>query len=258
MVVGASESLFPLTNLRTDTKTDTWRSTDLASPEIEFTWATGQTISGLALAFTNLIAGSTMRLRLYDAESGGTLLYDNITTLVDSIDAPVGFTSINSLTFNYGGGVHLSTFFDAVPSVRRASITLTSASNPDGFIEIGRIVIGDAFEPDDNANYGAKTSFEDTTKKIRKSSGNLSVNRGTVSRAIEFDMGDMSENDNFALLKIFRRVATSQPVFLSLIPKADIDKSNLDLQIYGLVDEAFEHILEAYNIYSSRIRLVEI
>lgn len=258
LVAGASASGFPLTNLESDIKTDSWRSTNLSTPEIQTTWNTAVSISGFALAFTNLIAGSTARLRLYDATSGGTLLLDSTINLVDSIDPPAGFSTLNSACFNFGGGVHLSAFFDTVTGVKRAQIALTSASNPDGFIEIGRMIIGDSFEPEDNAEYGARTGFEDNTRKARTSSGNLTTNRGTVSRFLEFSMGDMSENDNFSLLRIFRRVAMSQPIFLSLIPDSQIDKFNLDLQIYGLIDDSYSHILEAYNLYSARIKLMEV
>lgn len=259
MTVGASNSSFPLTNLKDDVKTNTWRSTNLSNPEIEITWSTGQTISGLALAFTNLIKNSTFRLRLYEDTAGTILAHDSGTiTISESIDPPSGFTTINSSSFNFGGGIHASAFFNPKLNIRRALITLTSAGNPDGFIEIGRIIIGDSFEPEDNADYGERFGFEDTTERVRTSAGNLISDRGTISRFLEFSMGSMSENDNFALMNIFRRVGFSQPIFVNIIPQTVINKTNLNQQVYGVIDDSYSHILEAYNLYSSRIKIIEI
>ncbi|MBA3756295.1 MAG: hypothetical protein H0X02_08760, partial [Nitrosomonas sp.] len=196
LAVGTTASGFPLTNLVDDAKAKTWRSTNLSSPKIKVTWPTAQVISGVALAFTNLIAGSTFKITLYDDPTAGTLLHDTSAIDVDySYDAPVGFGSIGSSSFAYGGGAHVSAFFESVSGVRRMEIEFTSSGNPDTYIEVSRIIAGLAWEPNDNADYGASVGFADNTSGVRTSSGNLITDRGTITRSMDFSMNAMDSQD---------------------------------------------------------------
>ena len=112
MVSGSQALGFSLSNMGKDTKNKTFRTTKLTNPAFQVAWSTGQTISGVALAFTNLISGSTFQITLYDATSGGTLLLDTGPVNVDySYDAPIGFSSIGSASFAYGGGSNVAAFF---------------------------------------------------------------------------------------------------------------------------------------------------
>lgn len=260
MAVGVSASGFALTNLVDDKKSKTWRSTNLTSPKIRVTWATAKSISGVALAFTNLISGSTFRIVLFDDPAAGSQLYDSGAIAINySYDAPVGFGSIGSASFAYGGGAHVSAFFDAVPGVKRMEIELTSAGNPDGYIEISRIIAGSAWQPNDNADYGAKVDFIDATTGIRTSSGNLVTDRGTITRAMEFSMQAMDSVDKAALNNLFRSIGRSQPLFISLIPGSGaIAEEQLSQQIYGKLEQDLSVSLPFFQRYSSSIRIVEV
>lgn len=260
MAVGASAIGFPLTNLVDDAKAKTWRSTNLSSPKIKITWPTAQVMSGVALAFTNLITGSTFQIKLYDDPAAGSLLHDTGAIDVDyNYDAPVGFDSIGSNSFAYGGGAHVSAFFESVSGVRRMEIEFTSAGNPDGFIEVSRIIAGLAWEPNDNADYGASTGFIDNTSGVRTSSGNLVTDRGTITRAMDFSMNAMDADDKAALNNLFRSIGKSQPLFISLIPGAgNITEEQLSQQIYGKLDNDITLTLPFFQRYSASIRIVEL
>lgn len=260
MAVGASASGFALTNLLDDKKAKTWRSTNLTSPKIKVTWAAAKTISGVALAFTNLVAGSTFRIVLFNDPAAGSQLYDSGAIAVNyGYDAPVGFNSIGSPSFAYGGGAHVSAFFTSVSAVRRMEIELTSAGNPDGYIEISRIIAGQAWEPHDNADYGAKVDFIDTTTASRTSSGNLVTDRGTITRVLEFSMQLMDSVDKAALNNLFRSIGKSQPLFISLIPSGGtITEEQLSQQIYGKLDQDISVTLSFFQRYSASVRIAEV
>lgn len=261
MAVGASAAGFALTNLLTDAKGSTWRSTNLTSPKIKVTWAAAQTLSGVALAFTNLISGSTFRVKLYDDPTAGTLLLDSgVVTVSYSYEAPRGFASIGSAAFAYGGGANVSTFFTSTAGVRRMEIEFTSVSNPDGYIEVSRVIAGAAWTPTDNADYGATTSFVDSTTGFRTSAGNWVTDRGTISRVMDFSMQAMGDVDKAALNNVFRYSGKSQPLFISLLPQTNaiILEEQLSQQIYGKLDVDMVVTLPFYQRYSSTIRIVEI
>lgn len=258
-LVGSTAGGFPLTNLIDDTKSKTWRSTDLLSPKIKVTWATGQTLSGVALAFTNLIAGSTFQITLYDATTGGTLLLDTGAVDVDySYDAPIGFGSIGSASFAYGGGANVAAFFASTAGVRRMEIEFTSAGNPDSYIELSRIIAGAYWEPEDNASYGAKIGFVDSTTGQRTSAGGLITDRGTIHRELSFSLEAMSSTDKASLNNIFRSIGKSQPLFISLTPGSSNTEDELFCQLYGKFDDGITTEFAFYSHYASQLKIVEI
>lgn len=257
---GNIASGFPLTNLVNDSKAKTWRSTNLSSQVIKATWTTPKSLSGVALAFTNLISGSTFSIRLYNDTVLGQILYDSSTIPVTfNYDPPIGFATINSSSFAYGGGCNVSVFTDTLISgIRRMEIELSSPGNPDGFIEISRIIAGIAWEPNDNADYGATTGFIDTTSGVRLSSGDLLTNRGTISRVMEFSLKAMDSEDKSALNNLFRSVGKSQPLFISLIPARQQKEEQLSQQIYGKLDQDISIGFPFFQRYDSTVRITEI
>ena len=110
----STASGFSVDNLKSDAKTSVWRSTDLAVQTLTLIWATAQVIDSVAMAFTNLISGSTVRIKLF-AETGDAVpLLDTGELLVEySYPPPAGFSTVGLASFPYGGGVYFSGFFDA-------------------------------------------------------------------------------------------------------------------------------------------------
>lgn len=258
-LVGSTAGGFPLTNLIDDTKSKTWRSTDLLSPKLKVTWASAQTLSAVALAFTNLIAGSTFQITLYDATTGGTLLLDTgVVSVGYSYDAPIGFGSIGSASFAYGGGANVAAFFASTAGVRRMEIEFTSAGNPDSYIELSRIIAGAYWEPEDNASYGAKIGFVDSTIGQRTSAGGLITDRGTIHRELSFSLDAMSSTDKASLNNIFRSIGKSQPLFISLTPGTSNTEDELFCQLYGKFDDGITTEFAFFSHYASQLKIVEI
>lgn len=259
MAVGASNASFPLTNLSDDSKTKTWRSTDLLSPKIRVTWASGQTIMGVALAYTNLIQGSTVTINLFNAATGGTLVYNSGAISVDyDYDAPIGFSSIGSASFAYGGGAHVSAFFGTITGVRRMEIEFTSDGNPDNYIEVSRIIAGRYITTDRDVSENTSIGFIDSTTGLRTASGNYITDRGTITRAMDFPLNAFSASDKALLNNLFRSVGKSQPIFVSLIPTATVGEEQLSAQMYGKFDQDMIINYPFYQRYSTSLRIIEL
>ena len=259
MVSGSQALGFSLSNMGKDTKNKTFRTTNLTNPAFQVAWSTGQTISGVALAFTNLIAGSTFQITLYDATSGGTLLLDTGPVNVDySYDAPIGFNSIGSASFAYGGGSNVAAFFAETSGVRRMEIAFTSAGNPDGYIEVSRVVAGTYWEPERGAAYGASVAFVDNTTGQRTSAGGLITDRGTIHREMSFSLNAMSATDRASLNNLFRSIGKSQPLFISLTPGQSNAEGEQFGQIYGKLADGISTDFAFYRYYSTQIKIVEI
>lgn len=259
MVSGSQALGFSLSNMGKDTKNKTFRTTNLTNPAFQVSWASGQTISGVALAFTNLISGSTFQITLYDATSGGTLLLDTGPVNVDySYDAPIGFSSIGSASFAYGGGSNVAAFFAETSGVRRMEIAFTSAGNPDGYIEVSRVIAGTYWEPERGAAYGASVVFVDSTTGQRTSAGGLITDRGTIHREMSFSLNAMSATDRASLNNLFRSIGKSQPFFISLTPGNSNTEGEQFGQIYGKLADGISTDFAFYRYYSSQLKIIEL
>lgn len=259
VVTGATASGFPLTNLTDDAKSKTWRSTNLTSPKIRYTWASGQTISCVALAFTNLIQGSTFAITLYNAASGGTLLYNSGAISVGAgYSAPLGFLSINSSSFAYGGGANVSAFFGAISGVMRMEIEFTSAGNPDNYIEVSRVIAGQYVTTERDVGEGASVGFVDNTVGKRTSSGNYITDRGTISRVVDLQLNYFNAADKAILNNLFRSVGKSQPIYISLVPTGTINEDQLATQMYGKFDQDLVINYPFYQRYNTSLRIIEL
>lgn len=214
-------------------KSKTWRSTTLATQTITATWSTGQDIAGVGLAFTNLIVGSTVQVKLYTLVADGSPALDSgIKTINFAYDPPQGFTSIGSDSFGFGGGGYFSTFFTET-NAEKMEIIVTSASNPDSYMEISRIVTGAVWSPEFGFQKGATAGYVDTTKSSRTDSGNSFVDRGIISREIRLDLGTLRASDRAALDQIFRSTGEHFPIYLSMYSGSATESEEVGGQIYG-------------------------
>lgn len=253
----SSASGFPLTNAGANSKASVWRSTSLSSQTISGDWAgTAKTINCVALAFTNLIEGSTVRVKLYQEIADVSPYYDSgVRTVWFAYDPPDGFTTIGLIAFPFGGGVHFPIFFNAA-TIKKFEIIITSSGNPDGYIEVGRILIGNAWSPEHNAEYGATIGHVDESE-INRTAGGQYVDRRGMHKTISFDLRYLSDADRSELSSIVRRNGKRSPVFLSMYPdETDEIFQNGNLFGYFRDPAQFEHVM--HSAHDTKVDIDEI
>ncbi len=253
----SSASGFPLTNAGANSKASVWRSTSLSSQTISGDWAgTAKTINCVALAFTNLIEGSTVRVKLYQEIADVSPYYDSgVRTVWFAYDPPDGFTTIGLIAFPFGGGVHFPVFFNAA-TVKKFEIIVTSSGNPDGYIEVGRVLIGNAWSPEHNAEYGATIGHVDESE-INRTAGGQYVDRRGMHKTISFDLRYLSDSDRSELSSIVRRNGKRSPVFVSMYPdETDEIFQNGNLFGYFRDPAQFEHVM--HSAHDTKVDIDEI
>jgi hypothetical protein len=146
---------FDVDNLQVDQKTKVWRSTGLSTQTITITWTDPENISAVGIAFSNLTRGASVCTKLYTNVADGTPVFDTNEESVDyAYGPPKGFNTIGLIAFSFGGGTYFSSLFET-QRVKKMEILVDNPSNPDGYIEISKIVTGKAFTPTIGARYGA-------------------------------------------------------------------------------------------------------
>ena len=254
----STASGFDKDNMKLDRKSSVWRSTDLSEQTITATWASGQTISAVAFAFSNLHIDSTVQIKLYTNSGDASAVYDSGELNIDyAYDAPVGFSTIGLNAFAFGGGTYFSHLFNEV-ECEKMELIVNSSGNPDDYIEISRIIAGFAFTPEYGARYGAEINHDDSTSILRTDAGDLVSNRGTLSKRINLTLGVLNAVDKQAMSTITRGRGAGKPVFASVYENSQNREERQAFMIYGVFNQLPGLNIFQKNRYSSTFSISEI
>lgn len=233
---------------------------------------------GVILAFTNLTAASTIRVRGFtgDPPTVGTGTAPTVgtpgTEQFDSgiqLAAPyqnIGFSAWDSDTFLYPNLTYKNkTVYARVWVPIHTPVNCTSIlieitdSNPTKAIEVSRLIVGKYWSPKFNTSYGLSTSIKDTSTNVRSEAGDLISNTGVRSSSLTFPLNWLTKDDRTTFSKLLKSVGTSKPIFISLFPNCveDLDREQQH-QIYGKVVQ-IPGIEYAYqDIYTSSLEVEEV
>lgn len=225
-------------NLQTDVKSEVWRSTSTTAT-ITATWTAPVAVQSVVFPFGSFTSTCTMRVRCYSDSAGTTLLYDSGTNNCSPASMSGYSADWSSLPFgvnNYGFGGY-STAVAYLPSsynVQRVVIDLVDTSNTLGYIEAGRLVIGNWWTPTYNpAHNSVKLGVVETTKNERSSAGDLRTDRGVMYKTLTLDMTLMPPADRDAIYRIARGNGMFKPIWVSLAPEnTDVMEEQI-FSIYG-------------------------
>lgn len=247
---------YPTSNLQVDTKGSVWRSTSTSATTITVTWSTDQAINCVFLPFTNFTTGSTIRVVLKN--SVGTSLYDSGTVSAVPYSLTTWTSTTNSNMYSYGLGTSVRVYTSNQTTVRSMEITVVDGSNPQGYMEISRILCGSYWGLTYNLEYGLEVGYTDRSSSTRSQNGNLIVDNGTISKTIAFSLSYMSTGDRNLLIQLFRQHGTKRPLMVSLFP-SDSDKEKEALyEIYGVLQDSGTISHPVYSQFTSSIKLEEI
>lgn len=210
----ATMSNLPGTNMFTDIKGQVCRSTGTALT-ITQTWTNAETLNGIILAFTNLSATAIMNVKAYTNAADTAPIYD-----VSNNCAQGSVSSLSGVnSFAYGAGVYARQWLTSTVVAKKIVITITDTNNLAGYIEIGRLVVGNAFIP----SFGVEqdnTSFTmvDSSEHTRTESGDMFVTVKPRYRKQQLSMPSLNKVDQSKMWKILFNNGMVKPLFISLHP----------------------------------------
>lgn len=237
------------TALQNDYKSRIWRSTG-ASATLTLEWPTAEKIAGAVLAFTRLTATATVRMRGY------TNIADAVPALdTGSVLAAPGATLGEGY---YAGSVYADVWATAPVTVRKLVIDVVDTASPDGYIQAGRLIVGDCLVPSIGADYGAAISPVDTSVQSRNAADDQMVEAGQTHSKLTFTLGKMAPADRDGLWRILRGNGKSRPVYIS-VAAGDTDQTLAQmLQIYGRLVSIPSMALPSFRIASASLDVEEI
>jgi hypothetical protein len=247
-------------NLTTIIKSEVWRSASTAG-QITATWTGAETINCVALPYTNFTNDATMRVRGYTNVADASPAFD--TTALDCCPysaAGVFGWDINApgvANFGYGGAVYAVLWFIG-GAVKKLIIDLADSGNAAGYIEAGRLVVGDYWEPDYNADYGLQLGYKDASEHKRNDAGDLMTDIRPRSKTLTFGLSQASPADRAKLMRILRGNGKPGPLYISIFPGDDDAELEQDYQIYGKLSDMSAITLAQFESYANSLTIDEI
>lgn len=241
-------------NMQTDYKGQCHRSTG-TSVSYTLTWASDQTVRGVALPCTNLTSTATWRIRLYN--SSDVVIADSTAiTAVTGLNLNLNsWTTRNVNSFFYGGASKSTYWFaSSYTTVRKCVIDLVDTSNPAGYIDCSRVVVGDYWSPQYNVDKGMTIDVVDNSAVERRDSGDFAVDRKFLNDTISFSFGLMTDSDRNELLKIIKLAGITKNILVSVLPGNSSQKAEQDFTLYGKRNNSgFTYLVESF--YSHQMTL---
>lgn len=204
---GSWMSTLPLTNLQDRRLSRLARSNNLLAASTTLTLDLGQarSVGVLALVAHNLSVTSTIRVLGDDAADFVTPVYDSGNVAI----WPAGVVPQSLLEWaddNFWLGTvsqeaiaGYNAPFVLLPAsaqtLRYWKISIIDSSNPSGYVQIGRIFIGTAWQPAVNASYGAGLGYEDPSQIETSLSGEEVFDVRRRRRTHRFELGFLSQSE---------------------------------------------------------------
>ena len=252
-------------NLQVDRKSAVLRATGLIQ-SITATWPTQECVACVALIFTNMTSGARMRVRGYERLDGSAPAIDTGWTMpcpeapLDSYpfgELPLGWNAYawgGTNTWARGGGSDAVAWFAPV-FVRRLVIDVYCPDLPQGYLEVSRLVAGNYWSPENNAEYGASLQMQDTTEVYRTAAGTAKTAVGVSSEKLSINLGHLASDDRARLMRILRECGPVRPLLFSLFPENPDSLLEQDHMLYGRVVNLDAVSTPYYETYSAPLQI---
>lgn len=155
MTASTAAASFPASNAVVDFRQVPWRSTAVTASWLQFTATSSISPTGIVIVDHNITSGNTqLRLRSSTTSnfSGGT----------QTVVGPSQMTWRSGLIY---------AFFSAPTARQYWRLEITDASNPAGYFQIGRVLLGTVFEPARAYRMGWNRTARDLSVKMESRNG---------------------------------------------------------------------------------------
>ena len=252
-------------NLQRDTKSSIFRA-EGTGVALFATWPTEQAIACVALIHTNMTSSARMRVRGFAIPNTATPILD--TGWIFPCRAathgtypwgvlPLGWNAYKAggvNTWARGGGADGVAWFPPV-RVRQLVIEVSAPQSPEGYLEISRLVAGNYWSPEYNAEYGASLLPQDTTENYRTGAGELKSAVGTMHDGISVNLAHLTPIDRARLMRILRENGKSKAMLFSLFPENPDPLLEQDHMLYGKASNIDAVVTPYFETYSAPLQI---
>lgn len=218
-----------------DTKSHVCRAvgTDI---EIVMTWDVAERIGGVHFPWCNGSPSTTIEVVGYSDNAGATKVLD--TGVQRACPARprellLPWTPVSAASaYAWGGGAHAFVWFNNA-SVRRLVIRLKDPDNLQGYLELSRVFVGEAFTPDENASYDPARTPVSTGTPFYTDAGDRRSVKGTKRWKLSIALDTMTERDRSFICDMQVANDTDGPSIIDLYPGDPSAERSRARRMYG-------------------------
>lgn len=249
----------PVTNVATRPIQQVARSSTDASTDtvINIDLGVARSLRGFSLVNHNLTADAQWKVSL-GTTSGGTDVYSGSLTDVILATYEAGFTSLGVEDGDSIRNPFLAIqFLDQAYSARYVTLEIVDESNPDTYVQIGRVFAGGAYVPTINASYGLRDRIRDLSETLRSDGGAFWFNPKRRLRGVSMVLEHLGvTSEAITLHEMMRTMGTVDE--LLYIPDIDDMAYSQRFGFLGTMRELSDLEYPFYNKRSLPVSLEEI
>lgn len=189
----SAASGFPLSNIKHRWHTRVWRATGDAAEWVLMDLGSPMDIKAFILKEHNFTDAATVKIQGNAADAWGA----------PSVDVTISITDDK-----------LVKIWETAQTYRWWRVSMADGANPDTYVKIGRIFLGNFFEPTVNFTRRFLMQLKDPSVKTRSTGGQISVNSKPHYKAFGYEFQDVESPDNETFETIFDAVGQSKPYFI--------------------------------------------
>ncbi len=235
---------YPLENLQNMQPSQVYRSTAVTGQDIDIDLGAAYALDLFALVNCNLTLSGTVRVRVADSQS-------NLSAAPSYDSTALGFTAPlsqrNRAFYNYKS---------APVTDRWVRFTLEDATNTDGFLEIGRLIVAGSFIPSRNYSYGGGIGYIEASQTTESQGGQIYVHERPRRKYLEIEANITKAEALTSVLDLDRDRGGAKDYLVML--DADDAAYVHQQSIYGLSQELAPIIRPHLNHFIKRYRFEEI
>lgn len=221
---GTEDPAQPLSHSQRYNNSRVFRSTAPGTLVINFNFSKFMHLSGLAFWRHNLTSDARVRLELFgDENQTGPNLHDSgdLEVIAPKTlgDLDFGKEPLGATVFADWSKSASAFWFENV-TCKSGRLTITDTANPEGFLEIGRIYLGDTFSPSVNVDLGHSLKWDTQGDALQTAGGTYHTLESAANRVLKFNLSHLSEEDRAKFSDLSRVLLNHKDFFVSLRPLA--------------------------------------
>lgn len=190
-------------NVQNDQVNRPWRATGKASEYIRFDFTSARSFNVCGIFGHNFTAGATVTLAWSTDDASWT-----------DVGAFTILTDSDSVVLK-----RLVLYF-AAASKRYWRISIADAANPNGYVEIGRVILGAYYEPTRNYADDYAIEYTDPSEEARTAGRDPIYRQMTMYRRATVRFPRMNETQRLKFQTIFLKVGNTRPMLVTFDPAA--------------------------------------
>lgn len=214
----------PVSHVQNRLRTESFRSTaiDENGVTIGFEMPARRRLSALVLDGHNLRVGDTFKLKLWSGPGKTGALFETewLAALTPKTlgDVNWGIDQMTATVFDDWDRAYSVAWFGSV-AAQSGEIIIISDGNPDGYIELNRLIFGQALSPDRNFQFGYELDYLDTSSFDITQGGSPKVEPGIVRRIIRLSLPRVIELERASWADFIRNTTRYNEIFISMFPE---------------------------------------